>query len=277
MKNSIKILPLFAAVLSVTGCLFGGGGDDQPAFTKIAPGLYTADYSGVADPQGYGLEEEISINDDGSYRMFWLSHNDPVLDQRGSWSQNVYDARNGNALRFSSVKELWIGQSDSLLPADDDTNSVINVSGNSFTRLEYTPFRQKPLWIKYTLQSYPTIKDGDYFFAQAADSTHSPTTIKISFSGSDFSYTYSDTAEKYQAHAKWFQIGTILATTNNAQRYFSDSLKAFPDQWDSTSLSSEILQRVRNVADSGFEMFNAPPPGVPDSGSWTFYRRKNPG
>jgi hypothetical protein len=271
MKKSLlgKTL-LVAAVLSVTGCFFGGSTDDN-ALTKITPGFYVADYSGVTNGQ-FNFETELSIVQDGTFRMFWLADNAPILDRAGKWGQGAYYGR--NSLHFFEGQNLWVGQTDSLIPAPDDTDQIRDITPTSFVRLQWTPYLEKPLWITYTLKNYPVIKDGDYVFSEAGDSTRLPTLIKLSFKGSDFTYSYSDTSEKYQATAKWFQIGTILATVQNKQKYFSDSLKAFPETWDSTSLSPEILQRVSAISDKSFQMFNPPPPGIPDTGSWTVYTRQ---
>jgi hypothetical protein len=281
MKKSLPEISAFFAALFFAACV-PGGNDENPVKTNgkdtshvagsVTPGFYAGDYSAIPDPRGYALESELSLGGDGSFRMFWLSANEPVLDLTGKWAQDVYDGHDG--LLLSSQQELWVGQLDSLLPAPDDTNRIEGVKTASFYRQEYTPYQQKPVWVPYVKKDYPLIKDGDYVFVVPGDSGTPDITLKISLKGSDFVYTFTDSIDEYMVSSKWFQIGTVFATTDNKRKYYSDSLKAFPATWDDSTMDSEILYRVRNVTESGFQMWNPPPPGIPDTGSWTIYTKK---
>jgi hypothetical protein len=157
------------------------------------------------------------------------------------------------------------------IPNTACSNAVRLVTDTSFTRREYSPVRQKPLWVTYTRRNYPALKSGAYLLVKTypQDST---TTLDVKFTitldGSRFLFSVvEDTLESFQASAKWSQVGSFLATEENLQRQL-DTSRTFP-AWD--TLGGLILKRLQTVSDSTFRMWS--PQSFFDTASWDPYRR----
>lgn len=253
--------------LALAGC-FGGEdeGATNPGTTDTAgaarktlvPGLYAGDYSPYDTTRT--LESEITLAPDGSFRFYWVISNEIIGDQRGKWFQR------DSSLFFNSANEAFLqssGRFNAGQPIEDDTNSVRNLTDTSFIRKEYTLIRQKPFWITYRKKAVGAVKGGDYAYVKAAADT-GKVDIKLTLSGTGFLYSYADTSTSFQVDAQWYQFGSVFGTEQHRERTFIDSTKAF-GEW--AGFPGTILQRVRNVSDAGFEMWNA------QSAAWETYRK----
>jgi hypothetical protein len=276
----IRILAVLSALLAA-GCFFGGDNEtstvpdpvkpDSTAKAKlIVPGMYVGDYAWI-DSGKHGLESEFILDTNGTYRLFWISENEAVYDQRGNWNQR------DSSFYFSKSQETWVagGVFSNFESIEDDTNSVRSVTDTSFIRREWTPLRQKPYWITYHKRVYPKLTDGSYLLekidsSMILDSVPVLLAIKISFTGHDFFYSYSEKAvEKFQAKATFYQVGSFLATEDNQQREL-DSTNTFPETW--TKYSGSILKRLQSVSDTAFSMWN-PPAFLQPAGTWESYSK----
>jgi hypothetical protein len=259
MKNEIEKIALgLFAVLAVSGCLSSG---DESNFSKVSSGFYVADYSGI--PGSTGLESELSLVDGGAFRMFSFGDTTLFYDLSAKWGQTA------NGILLTESKELNLFQSDTAVPMEDDTVSLMDITGTGFTRVEYTPMRRKPYWVPYHKQTLPIIKEGDYeTILSPADSINPAVKAVLSFTGTDFTYSEVDTITKFEYSAKWYQLGSVLATGNARRRLYVDSTHAFSD-WD--TLSGESLQRV-HVTDNDVQVWE-PPSGPFFGGGWTIYNK----
>jgi hypothetical protein len=232
----------------------------------VAPGTYTGDYSFLPDSLRKGLESEFLLDSTGSYRLFWISDSEAVYDQRGKWSQL------GGDLYFSGIQEDWVssGVFNDFTKMEDDTNAVVNVTDESFTRREYTPLRQKPYWITYRKKSFPSLADGVYHLDKTFGTDSDAVTyhFKITLAGGKFQFSVTDSIENFQAEAKFYQVGSFLATEDNQQREL-DSTNTAWDKW--LPVEGTILKRIRAVSDTAFNMWS--PASFFEDGSWDHYSR----
>lgn len=271
---SKRILIVLASLLAA-GCFVGGDNetstlpgkktDTLPSFKKIQPGTYTGDYSWI-DSNRHGLESEFILDEKGAYRLFWIADSEAVYDQRGTWGQ-----KDSNFHLFG-ITEAWVssGVFSGFTKMEDDTNTVVNVTDDSFTRREYTPLRQKPYWITYKRKTYPTLANGEYRLTKTfgTDTDKVTYVFKITLT-TDKKFLFSvteDTLESFQADAKFYQVGSFLATDDNRQREI-DSTKTFKDNW--MPVEGTILKRLQAVSDTAFNMWN--PPSFFEAGSWDHY------
>lgn len=245
------LLALFAA-----GCFFGGEADTSTAASQsksVSPGFYVGDYAWI-DSNKHGLESEFLLDKDGSYRLFWISHNDAVYDQRGSWLQR------DSTVFLSLVEDAWLngGVFDGFATMEDDTNLISNITDTSFTRLEWTPLRQKPYWIAYHKSTAPRLHEGEYLLEKSYGEDTDKVTFKFGISLAKDVYRFrvtEDSIETFQADARFYQIGSFVATVENRQRDVDDSTKTFKDDW--YKVDGLILKRLKTVSDTAFELWNA--------------------
>ncbi len=268
----------FALALSLGGCFGGNDGDDDTAgpggrsnLDKLSPGLYLGDYSPYASVSQLDgdLESEFLINADGSYRFFWFFNNTPVVESRGSWFQ-----RDSN-LHFNGSTEAYLDGSIFYpgLPIEDDTNTVREVTATSFIRKEWTPLRQKPLWITYRKQDANPLGDGSFrysedFVVDSATTITYQVDIRLE-DGGEYAESFlqkfkgGDTLRAYLADAAWQQIGSVLIVENYTGRFFDTTTHAYSTERD--TLPGALLQRIKDVSDSGFKLW---------TGTWDEYRKE---
>jgi hypothetical protein len=268
------------AALFTTGCFFGGTDDAStqpivedpkttdslPKVRHIVPGLYVGDYSWI-DSGKAGLESEFMLDTNGSYRLFWVSENEAVYDQRGAWIQK------DTSFFFSHTQETWVssGVFADFSAIEDDTNTVRNVTDSTFTRREWTPLRQKPYWIAYHRVTYPKLNDGVYALTKTfgSDSTKVVYDFSIELKAGKFVLTVDeDSLPNFQADAKYYQIGSFLVTDQNRNRE-ADSTHTY-SEW--APFDGAILKRLQTVSDTAFTMWN--PPSFFEAGNWDVYRKK---
>lgn len=274
---SKKILIAISALLTA-GCFFGGESDAPTSITAdtkdtdtakvklIKPGIYAGDYAWI-DSNKAGLESEFILDSNGSFRLFWISENEAVYDQRGNWHQ-----KDSNFF-FNGATETWAqgGIFDNFTAIEDDTNAIVGVTDSSFRRREWTPLRQKPYWITYSRKTYPTLREGTYTlkrtYGSDSDAVDYMFTIKLKDKGFFFSVLQDDTLESFQDSATYYQIGSFLATDGNKQRE-PDSTNTFPD-W--SPVQGTVLKRLQTVSDTAFSMWS--PASFFEPGSWDPYSK----
>ncbi len=280
-KRILLALSATLAALIIAGCNLGGNdetktqtvtdkGKDSVVKAKlIKPGLYSGDYAWI-DSNKHGLESEFMLGEYGAYRLFWISENEAVYDQRGKWKQV------GTDFQFDSTTDAWVssGVFAGFTPMENDTNAISNVTDSTFTRREYTPLRQKPYWITYHLKKYPPLTQGIYYLTKTyGDDTNKVIYhFKITLNAKDSTFQFSvteDTLESFQAQAKFYQVGSFMVTEKNEQREI-DSTKVFPSKWN--PVDGAILKRLQMVSDTTFNMWN--PPSFFEPGSWDIYNQK---
>lgn len=275
MSKRILLVP---TALFVAGCLFGGNNetstvpvtkpnDTTKTFKPIAAGTYTGDYSWIDTARHHGLESEFILDSKGNYRLFWIADSEAVYDQRGTW------AMPDSNLYFRGASEAWVssGVFSDFTKMEDDTNAVVNVTDDSFTRREYTPLRQKPYWITYKRKTYPKLVEGVYKLSKTFGTDTDAVTylFKITLKEGKFGFSVTeDSLESFQAAANFYQVGSFLATDSNQQREI-DSNKVFIDNW--LTVDGTILKRLQAVSDTAFNMWN--PPSFFEAGSWDHYGR----
>jgi hypothetical protein len=278
---SNRILVALSALLAA-GCFFGGQNesstepandnpkttDSLPKARMIAPGMYVGDYAWI-DSNKHGLGSEFVLDTNGSFRLFWVSENEAVYDQRGGWLQR------DSSFYFSNIQDTWVanGIFSDYKGMEDDTNSVRNVTDSSFTRREWTPLRQKPYWIAYKKMTFPKLKEGLYVlkktYGNDSDSTRVDYRFEVKLTSSDFDFSVTmDTLRSFEANAKYYQIGSFLATDQNRQREV-DSTNTLPSTWN--PVEGSILKRLQAVSDTAFTMWN--PPSFFEDGSWDSYSK----
>ncbi|GEM_PF-2323576 len=272
----VAISALFAA-----GCFFGGSEDTStsvviddktkdslPKARPIVPGLYVGDYSWI-DSGKAGLESEFLLDTNGAYRLFWISQNEAVYDQRGAWVQR------DSSFFFTHTLETWAssGIFNNFTSMENDTNTVRNVTDTTFSRREWTPLRQKPYWIAYHKKSYPKLQEGIYqltkIYGDSIDTAGRTTyNFEIKLAEGKFTFTVrQDSLPSFQADAKYYQVGSFLATDENRQREV-DSTKQY-SAW--SPIEGSILKRLQTVSDTAFTMWN--PPSFFQAGSWDLYSK----
>ncbi len=278
MRKTLFTVLCALAALAFGGCLFGGEGDVATAaktdstgtvakIKKLTPGVYVANYPWL-DSNMSPLESEFILDSNGSFRLFWIQDNEAFDDFQGNWSQHDSNLFFGN----TKLGRAQNGIFHDFKAIEDDTNAVREVTDTSFIRREYAPVRQKPLWISYILRAFPALKNGSYLTVKTypKDSTSTlDVKFKITLDGSKYFFdVVEDTLESFQASAKWYQVGSFLATEENLQRQL-DSTMTFPAVWD--TLGGLILTRLKTVSDTSFRLWS--PETFYDTASWDPYRR----
>jgi hypothetical protein len=262
-----RIFLISVSAILASGCFFGGESDSSTAASKtkgVSPGFYVGDYAWI-DSNRHGLESEFVLAEDGTYRLFWIADNEAVYDQRGSWLHK------DGSFFLSLAEDAWLygGVFDGFAPVDDDTNLIANVTDSSFTRREWTPLRQKPYWITYHKSSVPKLHEGEYLLEKSygEDTDKVMYKFRIALDKDAFSFSATeDSLEIFQADAKYYQIGSFLATVENRQREVDDSTKTFKDDW--YNVEGAILKRLKTVSDTAFSMWN---PSSGPVGDWDPY------
>ncbi|MDB5102668.1 MAG: hypothetical protein JWP91_357 [Fibrobacteres bacterium] len=277
---SKRILLAFSALVAA-GCFFGGqdesstepvkgnpkSTDTLPKARLIVPGMYVGDYAWI-DSNKHGLESEFILDTNGTFSLFWISANEAVYDQHGRWVQR------DSSFFFSGTTDTWVssGVFSGFKDMENDTNSVRNVTDSTFTRREWTPLRQKPYWITYKRKTVPKLREGDYLLEKiyGEDSTKVTYKFEIKLDEGNFLLSVTqDTLMTFQADAKYYQIGSFLATDQNRQRE-ADSAKLMPETWN--PYEGILLKRLQTINDTAFTLWN--PPTFFDSGSWDSYGKK---
>lgn len=269
--RTLPALHIFCAAgaLFLAGC-FGGDGDaattgpenpgDSEAVRKIAPGLYAGDYSLIDTSRFAGMESELLMDADGTFRHLFIYQDDAIFDHGGRWAQS------GGDFHFTDIRasESNGGVFLQYAPLEDDTNAVRAVTDSAFTRNEWTPLRQKPYWIAYKRKTgLPALSEGAYYhhvldtFAIAADTSDPGDTVKIvdnlyrfELTGGDsllFSMTI-DSQEVYQLRARYRQFGSFLVTEEHRDRG-KDSAGVF-GEWEPKE--GTIFMKLKNVSDTAF-------------------------
>ncbi|MDQ3000699.1 MAG: hypothetical protein M3Y08_05505 [Fibrobacterota bacterium] len=263
-----KTLLLSISALFAAGCFFGGEDDTSTAASQsktLSPGFYVGDYAWI-DSNKHGLESEFVLDTDGSYRLFWILHNDAVYDQWGSWLQR------DSTVFLSLVEDAWLdgGVFDGFVPQEDDTNLISNITDTSFTRREWTPLRQKPYWITYHKSTAPRLHEGAYLLEKSYGEDADKVDYKFGISLTQNVFLFrvtTDSIETFQADARFYQIGSFVATVDNRQRTVDDSTKTFKDDW--RNVDGAVLKRLKTVSDTAFELWNA---YLGPNGEWEPYR-----
>ena len=261
--------PILALLLA--GC-FGGDDDtstigpenpdDSPAVRKIAPGLYAGGYGWIDTTRFAGMESEFLMGADGAFEHLFIYQDDAIFDHTGKWAQR------GGDFIFTGmlVSESERGVFDAYAPLEDDTNSVRDVTASGFSRLEWTPLRQKPYWITYKrIPDFPKVSEGVYYhhvidtFTVVADTsdTTAVDTLKVVDNlyrfeiGRGDSLRFSitiDSTETYQLEAEYRQFGSFLVTENHRDRE-KDSANAFTE-WQPEA--GTIFMKLKDVSDTAF-------------------------
>jgi hypothetical protein len=275
---------IFAALTALSalfaaGCFFGGEEDSPlpivpdpkvndtlPKVRRIVPGVYVGDYSWI-DSGRTGFDSEFLLDTNGTYRVFWISENEAVYDQRGAWIQR------DSSLFFSGSEDTWVdgGVFAFYAGMEDDTNSVRNVTDSTFIRREWTPLRQKPYWITYRRVTYPKLSDGVYTLTKTfgSDSNKVVYDFNIELKAGKFVLTVDeDSLPNFQADAQYSQVGSFLVTDKNRNRE-ADSTRTYSEWFAFDGL---LLQRLQTISDTAFDMWN--PPSVFELGNWYHYRKK---
>lgn len=284
MKTNALAQPAcLALLLSLGGCFGGEDAKDNPVgpsrganVARISPGLYVGDYTpyAPADILGGELESEFLIGADGAYRFFWFLDNTPVVDVLGDWTQR------DSLVYFDGVSEAYLDQDLGFfypgVPVEGDTNVVRDVTANSFTRREWTPLRQKPLWVTYRKRDAEDLPgDGSFTYSEdfAVDSaTALNYRMRVRLDGrgysEDFVRSYGgDTLNAHLAEGRWSQIGSVFLIERYIRRGFDTASHAYRERRD--TLPGAILQRIREVSDTAFQLWA---PGAP--GTWDVYRKE---
>ncbi|HKP94392.1 MAG TPA: hypothetical protein VJ385_01425 [Fibrobacteria bacterium] len=276
---SKKILIAFSALV-VAGCFLGGESDaptavkqdpkvedSLPKIRPIKPGMYVSNYDWF-DSTKQGLESEFILDAGGTFTHLFVLRNDAWIEQRGNWFQR------DSAFHFTNLVETTSddhGLFDEFLAIEDDTNAVSGVTDTSFRRREWTPLRQRPIWITYSRKSFPQLSEGAYLNKEIVgeDTNQTIYKTKISLDGNQYLLTYSeDSVQRYQATARYRQIGSFMVLKEIRQRE-SDSTHTFPD-WD-PALSGEAMTRVQVIGDTAFNIWS--PGNAFVAGVWQPYSK----
>lgn len=258
--------------LFIAGC-FGGSDDasttgpekpeDSAATRKIVPGLYVGDYDWI-DSNQFNLQSEFLMDADGAFEHLFIYDDEAAYDHKGNWAQSGGDFLFSN-IRFSESDGGVFGQTFEM---EDDTNSVRDVTDSGFTRMEWTPLRQKPYWITYKRMAYPKLAEGDYYHhvldtfiivADTSDTTGAVDTVKVvdnlyrfEIGGDSLLFsTTVDTLETYQVDATYRQLGSFLITEHHRIRG-KDSTNAF-EAWDPRD--GTIIVRLKGISDTSFTLW----------------------
>lgn len=242
-----KSTPLSALLgLALAGCL-GGESEAPPPEAKIRPGAYEGDYSYIPDSLRQQFDAQMVLFPNGTYRSIWEKDSEAVYDEQGAWSQQ------GQSLFLRNSTENWLdnyGVFSKTEPIEDDTCALARITDTSFVRNEWIPaILRKRQWTNYRLRNIPKLSDGTYTFVATVDSI--PRRYRITLSGDSYRYSESDTAEIYQAEARFTQVGTFLALEENRWRWRDSTGTAWND-WDQES--GHYIQRMRAVSDTAFDI-----------------------
>ncbi|MEO6096807.1 MAG: hypothetical protein ABIW76_14345 [Fibrobacteria bacterium] len=279
MSKRIFVALSALSALLAGGCLFGGeddaalpivekpkANDTLPKARRIVPGIYVGDYSWI-DSGRTGFDTEFLLDTNGTYRLFWISENEALYDQRGVWIQK------DSSFLFSrsEVSKVENGVFARYIGIEDDTNSVRNVSDSAFVRLEWTPLRQKPYWIAYHRVSYPQLREGVYALSKTfgTDTDKVVLDFSIEFKAGKFLMTVDEnTLPNFQADAKYRQLGSFLVTEENRDRKV-DSTRNYSN-WK--TYDGALVQRLQTISDTAFSMWN--PSSIFEAGGWDHYSKK---
>jgi hypothetical protein len=278
-----KRFALVFPALAVFACVFDGGGDNAlPAYsaTGVQPGFYRGDY-GITG-RALGLESEMILDANGSFRYFEIHSNEPFRIARGAWNSSadfmVWTSYSlGRAYEDDGMDfDEW-----SILHAD--TSLLRLITDTSFERLEVTRDtlgHSLRRWIPYQRAALPGVPAcGRYEYAETYTDFFDTvpiagrTFIELHTDGSYHDGRFANNIPMYEFEgARWIQAGSFLLTERNRARFYDSTLKAF-EPWYEYDSSYVYVARISDIQGDSFKNWVASAATYQGVPYWAVYRR----
>lgn len=249
---------LCIAIAMVFGCQ---SPFENSTANQIEPGNYRGYHGKLTDT--YGIETELVLNTEGTFRYFFIEQNTAFQTFKGNWHLNENEMILTRKLRSSLYHggfRVW----DTL--ETPDTTYLRKVTSNSFERLEVTYdtlFNPIAKWIQYQL--FPqenTLSDGNYEFRESfkngVDTTiiDSAITFLSIYNNKLYTQNILINGEQYMSDtdSSWTQVGSFLITSKNNHCEYEPGYSHCMD----ASPGYEYIARLTNIHSSHFQLWLAP-------------------
>ena len=221
-------------------------------------GVYRGDYGAMT--RLHGLESELILRLDGTYRFFLVDSNTAVYTSKGGWkakgNEMVWTGVARSPL-YHGVFRIW----DTLAAAD--TSYIRNVTDRGFERLEatvdtlYAPVVQ---WVKYRqIPAEKPLPEGAFQFTETyldgIDTTivdTAVTRLEITRGGPYIQHIFHN-GKLYSTDvdSQWTQAGSFVVTSHN---HFCSYETDDPYCGDGPS-DFEYVARLSDIGDTGFHLW----------------------
>lgn len=246
------------AIPALSACLFSVDGPSKPS---PQAGVYRGDHGELT--RKVGLESELVLDTDGTFRYFLINANTAEYTAKGRWT--------------GGAKEMiWTGVARSFLYHGafrywdtveiPDTSYLRNVTDSGFERLEVTYdtlFVSVARWIQYRrITPENPLPEGTYEFTETypdgADTTVTVTgltRLKIDRNGMYVQHIYRDgVLDMMDVDSSWSQAGTYLITGRNHHCGYEPGFASCSD----APFDYEYVARLSAVGDSAFRLWMGP-------------------
>jgi len=261
------------ALPALTACIFGGN-DQSPASPK--PGVYRGDHGEITRREG--LESELILGLDGTFRYFLIQANTAGYTSKGLWT--VGDAgmiwsRVARSFLYHGAFRMWdtVG-----IP---DTSYLRNVTDAGFERLEVTYdtlFVSVARWVRYRrIEPVAPLPEGTYEFAEtypdrvdSGETIDGLTRLEIHRDGMYIQHIYEDgVLEMLDEDSAWIQAGTYLITSRNHHCEYEPGYASC----GSAPFDYEYVARLSDVGEDGFSLWMGPDFTYQPGPHWAEFRK----
>lgn len=257
----------------LTACL---SAVEERATGYPAAGTYQGDHGTMTRRQG--LESELILREDGTFRYFFIDSNTAFQTAKGAWSVE------GERMEWKdwSRSYLYHGGFRRWDTADaPDTSLLRNVEESGFERMELTYdtlYAPVIRWIRYTrISPEARLPDGEFEFSEAfrdpVDSNltiRGSTRLEIARDGHYVQKIYHDgEIVMEEVDSLWSQAGTYLITTRNRHCGYEPgyvSCSSAPPEY-------EYVARLDQVGEDGFSLWIAPDFSYQPGPHWAAFRK----
>lgn len=261
------------AIPVLSSCLFTV--DHTPPTLPLA-GTYHGDHGVMT--RTYGLESELILDGNGTFRYFLIDSNTAFYTSKGRWKATENDM-------------VWTGVARSYLyhgsfrmwdtGAIPDTSFLRNVSDSGFERLEVTYdtlFISVLRWVGYRLISpEQPLPEGTFEFKETYPDGVDPTLTVTGLTRLELTRNGRYTQQVFRngvlnmedVDTLWTQAGTHLITAGNRHCEFEPGYTSCSD----APSDYEYVARLSNVGDTAFYLWMAPSFTYQPSPFWAAFQR----
>jgi hypothetical protein len=211
----------------------------------------------------HGMESELILNEDGTFRYFQIDSNTAFYTAKGEWKATGKDmawSRVSRSYLYHGGFKIW----DTL--ASPDTSYLRNVADSGFERLEVstdTLYVSVLRWVTYRrITPAGPLPRGTFEFSETyrdgVDTTRTDTgltRLEITHDGPYVQRIFLNGAVSMtDVDSLWTQAGTFLITTRNRHCEYETGYTACSD----APSDYEYVARLSDVGDTAFHLWIAP-------------------
>ncbi len=261
------------AIPALTACLFNEG---EPSRAHPQSGVYKGDHGEMTRMEG--LESELILDADGTFRYFRINSNTATYTSKGSWKageKTMIWSGVARSYYYHGSFRYW----DTVGTAD--TSYIRNVTESGFERLEVTwdtLFVPVARWIQYRrFTPENPLPEGTFEYEETyrygVDTTlmvTGLTRLKIDRNGMYVQHIYRDgVLDMMDVDSAWIQAGSHLITGRNRHCGYDSG---FVD-CSNAPFDYEYVARLSDVGETGFRLWMGPDFTYQPSPHWAEFRK----